>query len=219
MLWKQFLGSETIIMHQIYYASRTLSGAHLNYTVTEKDKLAVAFIFDKFKTYMIVSMVIIYTNHATLRIYIDNIIRRCIREIDQSSVLQAYHASPYVGHFGGVRTITKVLESGFYWLTLFKDVHYWVKIYDECQRIGNISRRHEMPMNPIQEVEVFDVWGIDFIGPFFSSYGNKYILVAVDYVSKWVKVLALPTNDAKGDIGFLRKNTLHPIWHTKGNNQ
>ncbi|OIT39227.1 hypothetical protein A4A49_52317 [Nicotiana attenuata] len=55
-----------------------------------------------------------------------------------------------------------------------------------------------MPMNPIQEIEVFDVWGIDFMGPFASSYGNKYILVAVDYVSKWVEAAALPTNDAKG---------------------
>nr|XP_016508230.1 PREDICTED: uncharacterized protein LOC107825829 [Nicotiana tabacum] len=63
-----------------------------------------------------------------------------------------------------------------------------------------------MPMNPIQEVEVFDVWGIDFMGPFVNSYNNKYILVAVDYVSKWVEAVALPTNDAKGVIGFLKKN-------------
>ncbi|XP_070005881.1 uncharacterized protein [Nicotiana sylvestris] len=61
-------------------------------------------------------------------------------------------------------------------------------------------------MNPIQEVEVFDVWGIDFMGPFISSYGNKYILVVVDYVSKWVEVVALPTNDARVVVGFLKKN-------------
>ncbi|XP_070017453.1 uncharacterized protein [Nicotiana sylvestris] len=53
-------------------------------------------------------------------------------------------------------------------------------------------------MTTIQEVEVFDMCGIDFMGPFVSSYGNKYILVAIDYVSKWVEVVALPTNDAKG---------------------
>ncbi|XP_070022689.1 uncharacterized protein [Nicotiana sylvestris] len=76
----------------------------------------------------------------------------------------------------------------------------------ECQRTGNISHRHEMPMNPIQEVEVFDVWGIDFMVTFVSSYGNKCILVAMDYVSKWVEAVAFPTNDANGVIGFLRKN-------------
>ncbi|XP_070032597.1 uncharacterized protein [Nicotiana tomentosiformis] len=73
------------------------------------------------------------------RICVDNMIRRCIPEIDQSSVLQACHASPYGGLFGGVRTAAKVLESGFYWPTVFKDAHLWVKGCDECQRTGNIS--------------------------------------------------------------------------------
>ena len=41
-----------------------------------------------------------------------------------------------------------------------------------------------MPLNNILEVEVFDIWGIDFMGPFPSSFGNLYILLAVDYVSK-----------------------------------
>ena len=49
----------------------------------------------------------------------------------------------------------------------------------------------------ILEVEIFDVWGVDFMGPFPSSSGNKYILVTVDYVSKWVKALASPTNDSR----------------------
>ncbi|GKC05023.1 reverse transcriptase domain-containing protein [Tanacetum coccineum] len=46
--------------------------------------------------------------------------------------------------------------------------------------------------------------GIDFIGPFPSSRGNKYILVAVDYLSKWVKAKALPTNDARVVVKILK---------------
>ena len=63
-----------------------------------------------------------------------------------------------------------------------------------------------MPLKNIQEVELFDVWGIDFMGPFPPSSGKNYILVAVDYVSKWVEAVALPTNDAKVVVKFLRHN-------------
>nr|GFB35284.1 reverse transcriptase domain-containing protein [Tanacetum cinerariifolium] len=65
-------------------------------------------------------------------------------------------------------------------------------------------RRDEMPQNSIQVCEIFDVWGIDFMGPFPSSRGNKYILVAVDYLSKWVEVKALPKNDARVVCKFLK---------------
>ncbi|GJX97988.1 reverse transcriptase domain-containing protein [Tanacetum coccineum] len=57
--------------------------------------------------------------------------------------------------------------------------------------------KDEMPQNAIRVSEIFDVWGIDFMGPFPSLHGNKYILVAVDYLSKWVEAKALPTNDAR----------------------
>ena len=63
-----------------------------------------------------------------------------------------------------------------------------------------------MPLNPIIVVELFDVWGIDFMGPFPSSFGNEYILLAVDYVSKWVEAIPSRTNDAKVVVKFLREN-------------
>ncbi|KAL1290312.1 hypothetical protein AAHE18_20G120200 [Arachis hypogaea] len=62
-----------------------------------------------------------------------------------------------------------------------------------------------MPQQGILEIELFDVWGIDFMGPFPPSYSNTYILVAVDYVSKWVEAIATPTNDTKTVLKFLQK--------------
>ncbi|GJT09027.1 reverse transcriptase domain-containing protein [Tanacetum coccineum] len=62
-----------------------------------------------------------------------------------------------------------------------------------------------MPLTNIIVSEIFDIWGIDFMGPFPSLQNNKYILVAVDYVSKWVEAEALPTNDARVVVKFLRK--------------
>nr|GFB24828.1 reverse transcriptase domain-containing protein [Tanacetum cinerariifolium] len=69
---------------------------------------------------------------------------------------------------------------------------------------GKVSQKDEMPQNFIQNCEIFDVWGIDFMGPFSSSKGKKYILVAVDYLSKWVEAKALPTNDARVVVKFLK---------------
>ncbi|XP_031261667.1 uncharacterized protein LOC116119873 [Pistacia vera] len=77
---------------------------------------------------------------------------------------------------------------------------------ERCQRTGNIARKHEMPLNNIIECELFDVWGIDFKGLFPNSFSNKYILVAVDYVSKWVEAEAFRTNDARVVVKFLKKH-------------
>ena len=63
-----------------------------------------------------------------------------------------------------------------------------------------------MPLQNIVEVEIFDCWGIHFISPLPTSFGNEYILVAVDYVSKWVEAVAAPKNDAKTVVKFLKKN-------------
>ena len=69
--------------------------------------------------------------------------------------------------------------------------------------MGNISIRHEMPLHGILVVKLFDVWGIDFMRPFPSSFGNLYILLVVDYVSKWIEAVACPKNDANTVLGFL----------------
>lgn len=58
-------------------------------------------------------------------------------------------------------------------------------------------------MSNILEVEIFDVQKLNFMGPFLSSRGNQYILVAVDYVSKWVEAVALASNDAKVVVNFI----------------
>ena len=70
-----------------------------------------------------------------------------------------------------------------------------------------------MPLQGILVVQIFDVWGIDFMGPFPPSFGNLYIMLAVDYVSKWVEAIACPRNDVNTVVSFLQKNILsleHP---------
>ena len=136
------------------------------------------------------------------------IIRRCMPESEQCKIMNECHASPYGGHFSGERTAHKILQSGFYWPTVFKEYFEWVKLCDRCQKIVNISSINEMPLRGIMVVQILDVWGIDFIGPFPPSFGNLYILLAMDYVSKWVEAIACPRNDANTVVSFLQKNIL-----------
>ncbi|GJY59303.1 reverse transcriptase domain-containing protein [Tanacetum coccineum] len=131
-------------------------------------------------------------------------IRRCVYGQEAVDILTACHNGPTGGHHGANYTAKKVFDAGFFWPTIYRDAHDLVTWCDACQRQGKISQRDKMPQNAIQVCEIFDVWGIDFMGPFPSSRGNKYILVAVDYLSKWVEVKALPTNDARVVVKFLK---------------
>ncbi|GJV26685.1 reverse transcriptase domain-containing protein [Tanacetum coccineum] len=139
------------------------------------------------------------------RICADQIIRRCVDGQEAMDILQACHNGPTGGHHGPNYTAKKVFDSGFFWPTIYRDAQDFVTHCDSCQRQGKISQRDKMPQNPVQICEIFYVWGIDFMGPFPSSRGNRYILVAVDYVSKWVEVKALPTNDARVVVKFLKQ--------------
>ncbi|GJT69604.1 reverse transcriptase domain-containing protein [Tanacetum coccineum] len=103
----------------------------------------------------------------------------------------------------------KVCSDGLYWPTIIKESHTIARQCEACQKTVNISKHDEMPLNNIQVCEIFDIWGIDFMGPFPKSYKFEYILVAVDYVSKWAKAQALPTNDARVVITFLKKLFCH----------
>ncbi|RDX96976.1 Retrovirus-related Pol polyprotein, partial [Mucuna pruriens] len=120
------------------------------------------------------------------------------------------HSAPGSSHYGSTQTTRKVLDCGLYWPTIFKDTHQFVSTYDKCQKARMaMNRRHEMPQQPILFYEVFNVWGIDFMGPFPVSNGYSYILLVVDYVSRWVEAIATKTNDAKVVVDFLKSNIFY----------
>ncbi|GKA61694.1 reverse transcriptase domain-containing protein [Tanacetum coccineum] len=135
----------------------------------------------------------------------DGMIKRCVSGPETRTILDQCHHGPTGGHYGPNTTAKKVLDAGFYWPTIIKEAHTQVRLCEACQKTENISKRDEMPLNSIQVCEIFDIWGIDFMGPFPKSYKFEYILVAVDYVSKWAEAQALPTNDARVVITFLKK--------------
>ncbi|XP_015165454.1 uncharacterized protein [Solanum tuberosum] len=98
-----------------------------------------------------------------------------------------------------------VPECGHYLSTIHQDAHDFAKSYDRCQRERGISKKQELLMNQVLVIELFDVWCLEFMVSFVSSNGMKYILVAVDYVSKWVEAVALSINEGKSVAAFLKK--------------
>ena len=103
--------------------------------------------------------------------YSDQIIRRCIPDEEVKSVLSFCHEFACGGHFGHRKIAKKVLQSRFYWPALFKDVFDFCKTCPRYQMIGRILKHSMMPLNPILKVKLFDVWEIDFMGPFPNSFG------------------------------------------------
>nr|GEY06599.1 reverse transcriptase domain-containing protein [Tanacetum cinerariifolium] len=168
----------------IHYASKTLTDAESNYTTTQKEMLAVVYAFEKFRSYLIMNKCIVHTDHSALK-YLFAKKDAKARLLRWVLLLQEFHFD--VIDTKGAENLADLVKSS-----------------NACQRQGKISQRDEMTQNSIQVCEIFDAWGIDFIGPFPSSRGNKYILVVVDYLSKWVKVKALSTNDARVVCKFLK---------------
>jgi len=120
------------------------------------------------------------------------VIRRCIPDHEIDSVLQFCHSSAPGGHLGIQRTARKVLDCGFYWPTIFKDAWRICSTCEPCQRAGGSpSWRQQMPQQPMLFCEVFDVWGIDFMGPFPVSFGFVYILLVVEWKPNPPKLMML----------------------------
>ena len=87
----------------------------------------------------------------------DQIIRKCVPEQEQQEILSHCHESACGGHFASQKTAMKVLQSGFCWPSLFKDAHTMCRSYDQCQRLGKLTHKNMIPLNPILIVDLFYV--------------------------------------------------------------
>src|SRR5262249_41465718 len=79
----------------------------------------------------------------------DQVIRKCVPESEMQGILSHCHDKATRGYFGAIRTANKVFQSRFYWPTLFKDAHRYVTSCNQCQRSGNVSQKHELPLTNI----------------------------------------------------------------------
>nr|GFC29629.1 hypothetical protein [Tanacetum cinerariifolium] len=194
----------------IHYASKTMNQAEANYTTTEKEILAE---FD-FKVIDTRGAENYAADHLSR---LENPYENTFdpKEINETFPLESLnkvsHKDPSTPWFADLANyhagnfIIKLLTSSM--LVIVDPPRDTTEPTTQRRMFltqGKILQRDEMPQNSIQICKIFDVWGINFMGPFPSSKGNKYILVAVDYLSKWAKAKALLTNDARVVVKFLK---------------
>ncbi|CAM8931913.1 unnamed protein product [Rhodiola kirilowii] len=202
----------------IHYASRTLDAAQRNYSTTEKELLAVIFALEKFRPYLLGSKIVVFSDHAAIRYLMTKkeskprLIRwiLLLQEFDVEIKDKKGIENTVADHLSRIvrEEETGAITETFpdeYLFAVQEKAPWYANIVNYLVG-GNISARNEMPQMPIVVDEIFDIWGIDFMGPFPSAYGLQYTLVAVDYVSKWVEAKATKHDDGKTVVVFLRTN-------------
>jgi hypothetical protein len=137
----------------------------------------------------------------------------CNDGVMRVEILRKCHSAEYGGHYSHFRTQAKVWSSGFFWPEMHEDIKSYVASCPECQRTGNFSQRNSMPLKYDLQIDIFDVWGIDFMGPFKNSCGYEHILVMVDYVSKWVDPMPCRKASTEESITMI-KNVIFPRFGT-----
>lgn len=126
-------------------------------------------------------------------------------------VLKGCHDEICGGHFAGWATAQKALRTGYWWPTLFSDATLYVWKCDPCQRVGKPTPSKAMPLTPILAQIPFEKWGIDFVGlikPPSLQGQKRYILVATEYVTKWVEAVATKKDDAQTVANFIYENII-----------
>jgi hypothetical protein len=116
------------------------------------------------------------------------------------------HNHPTAGHFGTEKTYEKIKER-FYWKGMLQDIKQYIKYCDTCQRRG--KKGGQGYLNPIKTERPFERIGIDFVGPLSQTKnGNRYILVAMDYLTKWPEAKAMDKATAENVTEFIYKEII-----------
>jgi hypothetical protein len=137
----------------------------------------------------------------------DGVLHICLEHDDAEKALKELNDSPAGGHFVGETTAHEILRVGYYWPTLLRDTHAYVRKCKSFQVSVDREKRAAIPLQLVTISIPFEQWGIDIIGEITPNYlkQHKYILTATDYFMRWTEFIPLTHVNEKVVIQFLEQ--------------
>src|SRR5215213_199202 len=132
--------------------------------------------------------------------------KRVIRRNELEEVLFNLHGNQLSGHYNTEATFNRAKQN-YYWPRMYREVENYVRSCDTCQRLGNKKKSNEL--HPISVGKAFERIGIDIVGPLsITSKGNRYIIVATDYLTKWPEARAIQNIQAETVAQFIYEDII-----------
>ena len=141
----------------------------------------------------------------------DGLLLLCLDRASADRVMREVHAGVCGPHMGGHMLARKIMRTGYFWLTMEIDCCRFVQRCPECQMHGDLIHVPPSELHALTSPWPFLVWGIDIIGNISpkSSSGHEYILVAIDYFTKWVEAASYARLTATRVVKFIKSHIIY----------
>eukprot|EP00253_Pinus_taeda_P032088 PITA_32088 len=140
----------------------------------------------------------------------EGIVLRCVDDVESKKLISEFHSGFCGGHYAARTTAHKILRAGYYWPSIFSDVHKFVRTCQACQLFTGKQKLAALPLQPVIVEAPFQHRGLDFIGKFHENSSNGYscILTPTDYFTKWVEAIPAKNATEKVIMNFIENNII-----------
>ncbi|KAK3001310.1 hypothetical protein RJ639_022360 [Escallonia herrerae] len=193
----------------VYYVSKVLQDVEMRYPRIDKVALALVTSARKLRSHFQPHTIIVLTDQPLGKVLQNpNASRRlCFSPKKANYALREVHEGICRQHLGGSNLAHKIVRQGYYWPGMQKDAVNFTKKCDQCQKFTPLPHMPVVPLNSLTSPIPFAMWGMDILGPFLMATGQRrFVIVAIDYITKWTEAEPLATIIASKYEAFFWKN-------------
>ncbi|WJX27586.1 hypothetical protein P8452_16393 [Trifolium repens] len=141
----------------------------------------------------------------------EGILLKCLSENEAFLAITNVHSGSCGAHQAGHKMKWLLFRRGFYWPSMLKDCIEFAKSCQECQRHAGIQHVPASELHSVIKPWPFRGWALDLIGEIrpASSKNQRFILVGIDYFTKWIEAVALPKVDQETVISFIQNHIIY----------